>query len=79
MTALTFAAPGTATLPLYLVRKEDVGGLLDQFEDTGRRWIEATGFNGSLGETLLLPGKNGDVAGAIAGARTVSWRGQLGI
>ncbi|TIU99191.1 MAG: leucyl aminopeptidase family protein, partial [Mesorhizobium sp.] len=53
------------TLPVHLVAKDrlDAAGLAS----SSLAWAKANGFTGEAGRTLLIPGENGALAGALFG------------
>ncbi|TIL89007.1 MAG: leucyl aminopeptidase family protein [Mesorhizobium sp.] len=53
------------TLPVHLVAKDrlDAAGLAS----SSLAWARANGFSGQAGRTLILPGENGGLAGALFG------------
>ncbi|TIM27103.1 MAG: leucyl aminopeptidase family protein [Mesorhizobium sp.] len=53
------------TLPVHLVAKDrlDAAGLAS----SSLAWAKANGFSGQAGRTLILPGENGALAGALFG------------
>ncbi|AZO20064.1 leucyl aminopeptidase family protein [Mesorhizobium sp. M1E.F.Ca.ET.045.02.1.1] len=54
-----------ASLPVYLVGKD---GLDDtDLPPSAVAWARANGFSGEAGRTLVLPGENGSLAGALFG------------
>ena len=63
-----FADPSAPSLPLWLVRPEQgEAAFPDSIDDAGRRWARAQGFVGNAGQTCLLPGPDGSIAGALYG------------
>lgn len=54
------------TLPVYLVRKDGLDAA--QLPPEALAWARANGFSGEVGRTLVLPGKDGEIAGALFGA-----------
>ena len=53
----------SSSFPVHLVAKGGVQAL----EPAVQAWADAAGFAGDAGKTLLLPGKNGALAGALFG------------
>ncbi len=53
------------TLPVHLIGRDglEAAGLSPQ----ARAWANANGFSGEAGRTLVLPGKDGSIAGALFG------------
>jgi leucyl aminopeptidase len=62
-----FADPGLPSRPLYLISKADCAGFLVAHGEVERRWLEANGFTGALGQLYLLPGVDGAPAAAVFG------------
>jgi leucyl aminopeptidase len=69
-----FADPSPAARPLYVLRPEELAPFLAGPGAAWAGWLQATGFEAGLGETRLLPGLDGSVAGAVAGYGTVQAR-----
>jgi leucyl aminopeptidase len=67
---LAFADPAAESLPLYLLRKEDLGEFQVGPGAGWAGWLNACGFQAGLGECCLLPGADGRVHGAVAGLGT---------
>jgi leucyl aminopeptidase len=64
--AVTFAGnPGRASRPVHLIARNGLSeaGLPAE----ARRWAEAAGFKGEAGSLLLVPGRDGDLGGALYG------------
>ncbi|QPC94930.1 M17 family metallopeptidase [Mesorhizobium sp. INR15] len=55
-----------SALPIYLVTRDglDAAGLTP----SAAAWAKANGFSGEAGRTLIVPGENGALAGALFGA-----------
>ncbi|HEV2503022.1 MAG TPA: leucyl aminopeptidase family protein [Mesorhizobium sp.] len=53
-------------LPVHLVRKDGLDAALLPPETLA--WAKANGFSGEAGRTLVLPGKDGTIGGALFGA-----------
>ncbi len=70
MTAPKFAAPGAPAIPLHLVTKAEVETWRGGLEDRERTWVDASGFDGSAGSAVTVPGSDGSVAAAAAGLGT---------
>ncbi|MCB5408667.1 leucyl aminopeptidase family protein [Pseudogemmobacter faecipullorum] len=62
-----FAAPDAPSLPLWLVEPAELEAFLAAAGAEFAPWLRATGFDASLGALCLLPGADGQLAGAIAG------------
>ncbi|MTJ06027.1 MAG: leucyl aminopeptidase family protein [Sediminimonas qiaohouensis] len=67
-----FADPATAdeALPLFLLEEGAVTEWAAQQADVARRWITASGFDGTLGRCLAVPGADGAPALALMGFGT---------
>ncbi|QJF49854.1 leucyl aminopeptidase family protein [Roseobacter ponti] len=66
----TFASPDDDTIPLHIIAADDMDAWrAEQSEDT-LAWIDANGFVGRIGQTLLIPGPGGRPVMAIAGFGT---------
>ncbi|KAA8611426.1 leucyl aminopeptidase family protein [Salipiger aestuarii] len=72
-----FAAPSDDALPLHVIEQDALAGWLTTQDDPTRAWIGASGFSGALGETLLLPGRDGRPVGALAGYGSAKTRQRL--
>ncbi|WP_054309077.1 leucyl aminopeptidase family protein [Mesorhizobium sp. 1M-11] len=53
-------------LPVHLVRKEGLDAA--QLPPEAFAWARANGFSGEAGRTLVLPGKDGEIGGALFGS-----------
>lgn len=53
-------------LPVHLVRKDGLDSV--QLPPEAFAWAKANGFSGEAGRTLVLPGKDGEIGGALFGA-----------
>ena len=62
-----FAAPDCPSLPLWLVEPEALEDFLAGRGADFAPWIRASGFDAGFGALCLLPGKDGQLTGAIAG------------
>ncbi|MGH7004658.1 MAG: leucyl aminopeptidase family protein, partial [Alphaproteobacteria bacterium] len=51
--------------PVWFVRNGELGSA--GLDDVALAWAKANGFEGQAGRVLILPGKNGDIAGALFG------------
>ena len=72
-----FADRSPATRSLHVLRPEDMAAFLAGAGATWAGWLTATGFEAGLGELRLLPGKDGGVAGAVAGYGSAQARRRL--
>ncbi len=59
------APAAAAARPVHLVTRAGLAGLA--LDDAARGWVAANGFSGEEGKLLLLPGADGDIAGALFG------------
>lgn len=64
---LTFAAPETPAIPLYVLSSDKLEEWLQDQSDQVRAWVQANDFTAALGSALVLPGIDGNAVGAIAG------------
>jgi leucyl aminopeptidase len=67
---LLFADPASPSLPLTLVPEAALAEALAQLPAAARRWAEAQGFTGILGQICVFPGADGTPAGALFGLGT---------
>jgi leucyl aminopeptidase len=72
-----FATPSSATLPLHVLRPEELPDFLSGPGAPWAGWLKATTFEAGLGELRLLPTTDGTVAGAVAGYGTAQSRRRL--
>ncbi len=64
---LTFAAPDTDAVPLYLLNKDALDAFLQDQPEQVASWVKASGFSAALGQTLLVPGDGGTPTYALGG------------
>lgn len=64
---MTFVPDTPNARVLHLVAPDDLSSWRDSLPVGQQNWVEATGFSASAGALCLLPGENGDVAGAAFG------------
>jgi leucyl aminopeptidase len=62
-----FAPASAVALPLHVLRPDELPGFLAGAGAAWADWLTATGFEAALGESRLLPGADGKVAGAAVG------------
>ncbi len=67
MTAMGFATEAGDARVLYLCRKEEAKEVVASLDAAARAFADASGFKGSAGEVVLLPGADGAVVGALGG------------
>ena len=60
-----FAAPDADSRPLHLIDAAGAEAFLAALSPMARRWIEAAGFTGKLGQFALLPGADGAPGAAV--------------
>ena len=72
-----FADPSPAAKPLHVLRPEDLPPFLGGPGAAWAGWLQATGFEGALGDVRLLPGPDGSIAGAVAGYGSAASRRRL--
>lgn len=58
--------------PLWVVDEASFAAWLESQSEAARRWVEASGFKPKAGELLLLPGENGQPAGAVLAVKRAS-------
>jgi leucyl aminopeptidase len=63
--SLTFAKTTQTTIPLHLVRQEDVQNLTGNLTSSQVDWLTAHGFTGAAGSVCVLPAANGAGIGAV--------------
>ncbi|MFD1344764.1 leucyl aminopeptidase family protein, partial [Litorisediminicola beolgyonensis] len=71
---LSFAAPDTDALPLHLIAQGTASDWAADQSDSVQAWVAASGFDGALGSTLMIPGADGAPAAALAGYGTPKTR-----
>ncbi len=54
--------------PIHVVDAEGLAALLGKLTDAHRGWVRSTGWQARPGTVLVLPGSDGSVAAALAGA-----------
>src|SRR3954452_9334502 len=62
-----FAAPGGASVPVWFVNGDTWGAVRAQLGATAQRFAETAKFEPKAGQSLLLPGDNGALAGVLFG------------
>ncbi|MBY4894182.1 leucyl aminopeptidase family protein [Rhodobacteraceae bacterium N5(2021)] len=70
--SMTFAQASSVALPIVLVSPEACKDTLATLSETQAQWAAFHGFDGSLGQTLVLPGDG--LAGVLIGTGTASER-----
>lgn len=63
----TFAAQDAKSIPLHVVSAETLDAWLDDQPQRVRDWINSMGFRATIGETVCVPGANGDLSMAVFG------------
>ncbi|MDO6730195.1 leucyl aminopeptidase family protein [Marinovum sp. 2_MG-2023] len=71
---LTFAEPGTPSIPLALLTAEAFDGWKLAQDAGARSWAETGGFVAGPGQVLLFPGENGGAKAALGGVGTAQDR-----
>ncbi|KUJ73265.1 cytochrome C oxidase subunit II [Ruegeria marisrubri] len=64
---LTFAAPSDGAIPLHVIDRTGLDAWLESQSPEIGSWVQANGFTGALGQTLLIPGRDGAPECALAG------------
>ena len=72
--SLTFAAPNTDSVPLYLLNKDGMDAFLEDQPEPVATWVRASGFSAGLGQALLIPGDDGAPTYALGGFGTAKAR-----
>ncbi|MCU0827208.1 MAG: leucyl aminopeptidase family protein [Tabrizicola sp.] len=72
--SFTFGDPSAPALPLHVVTSDGLADFLATDGAAWDAWLTASGFKADLGETRLLPGNNGALAGAVVGYGTAKAR-----
>ncbi len=72
-----FAPQSATTMPLHVLRPEDLAAFLAGPGAEWANWLTATGFEAGLGELRLLPRADGNLAGAVAGYGSAQARRRL--
>ena len=62
-----FAAPGGASVPVWFVNSDNWGAVRAQLGATAQRFAETAKFEPKAGQSLLLPGDDGALSGALFG------------
>ncbi|MCK0125960.1 leucyl aminopeptidase family protein [Gelidibacter sp. F2691] len=70
---LTFAANSKHAIPLHLIEKGDKAAY-KQLPEQAKNWADANGFDGTLGQCLIVPNASGDIEMALAGLGTTNTR-----
>ncbi|GGH33264.1 leucyl aminopeptidase [Cribrihabitans marinus] len=72
--SLSFADPQEAALSLHVIAQPDLRTWWESQPAPVRRWVEASGFTGAIGQALLVPDADGAPALALAGYGTPAKR-----
>ncbi|MCB2109385.1 MAG: leucyl aminopeptidase family protein [Defluviimonas sp.] len=70
----SFADPDAPSRPLHLVAAAEAPAFVAARPAPERAWLEAAGFTGALGQTVILPGSDGAPSAAVFGWGTDSDR-----
>ena len=70
----SFATETKAALPLFVIEEDKFEKWRSGQSDLTQNWVEANGFTGKLGQSLVIPDKAGKPAGALAGYGTATSR-----
>ncbi len=62
-----FAPKSTTSYPLYLVTPDTLEAVAGTLPLHAQNWVQANGFKGNAGETLVLQSETGAIAGAVVG------------
>jgi leucyl aminopeptidase len=71
---LSFADPTDDAIPVHVVTPDDLDAALEGLSAQSRAWSEAQGFAAALGEVLILPEGDGQIAGVLVGYGTPTRR-----
>src|SRR3954451_1630465 len=71
-----FAAPGGASVPVWFVNSDNWGAVRAQLGATAQRFAETAKFEPKAGQSLLLPGDNGALAGVLFGIEAAAKPGK---
>ena len=71
---IAFADPSSVAKPLHVLRPDDLALFRTGAGAAWAGWLQATGFEASLGELRLLPTADGGIAGAVLGLGTTEAR-----
>ncbi|WP_293451088.1 M17 family metallopeptidase [Planktotalea sp.] len=72
--SLTFALQTAPSIPLTLLSCDDLGPWLSKQSERLQNWVNASGFTGAFGTSLVLPNETGGIEGALVGFGTASAR-----
>ncbi|SDX90983.1 leucyl aminopeptidase family protein [Citreimonas salinaria] len=75
--SLSFAPATSEAWPLHVLSPDKVDAWLAQADDTTRRWVQASGFDGAIGAALMIPGPEGAPCAALVGHGTPGERARL--
>ncbi len=64
---LAFAEPTDAAIPIHVVTADTVDAELAKLPPEAQLWAEVQGFNGSLGQVLMLPDAQGAASQVLVG------------
>ena len=65
--SLGFADTKSVSLPTHIVTPETVGSWAEEASSRARNWIDAQGFTGAFGQSVLLPDESGQPEAAVLG------------
>jgi leucyl aminopeptidase len=71
-----FSDPCEATIPLHVIDQSNCTATLQGLGPGVEKWAEVNGFNGALGQALVVPGSDGSPILALAGYGSVEKRVQ---
>lgn len=71
---LRFASATDGALDLHVLEQGQVAQWLEGQEPRVAAWVEASGFEGAIGEAVLIPGPDGAPVAALAGYGTPASR-----
>lgn len=62
-----FAAASSKAVPIHVIEAKDLKPFLKKQDKLWAAWAKAQGFSAALGQILVLPDQNGNVAAVLAG------------
>jgi len=65
--------PGEASIPLRLVRRDNLSAWLSEQPDQVTRWVASTGFEAKAGTTCLVPETDGGIREVLVGFGDAIW------
>ncbi|MFK7745703.1 MAG: M17 family metallopeptidase [Roseobacter sp.] len=69
-----FAQPNQAAIPVHLIDKDSLDAWRETQTESARAWMDANGFDGRIGQALLIPTSTGTAEMAVIGFGTAAAR-----